>query len=70
MRIPAQPDLYPRPSNDEVFNRSPANPVIQKQVAALATAGYIVGDGVAKITVGGTEPTSPDTGDIWIDIAL
>ena len=34
---------------------------------ARATLGTIEASGVAKITVGTTEPTSPATGDLWID---
>jgi len=28
---------------------------------------HIIGDGVAKITVGTVEPTGPATGDLWVD---
>jgi hypothetical protein len=35
------------------------------EVTITASAG-IDGDGINKITVGSTEPTSPDDGDIWI----
>jgi hypothetical protein len=27
----------------------------------------VKGDGLAKITVGSVEPTSPSAGDLWID---
>ena len=31
------------------------------------TSGAIVGDNIRKITVGSGTPTSPDTGDFWLD---
>lgn len=30
-------------------------------------AGYVRGDGIAKVTVSDTAPTSPAVGDIWVD---
>jgi len=45
---------------------SEADPHTQYQLES-DMGGYIVGDGIAKITVGTTEPTSPGIGDIWID---
>jgi hypothetical protein len=30
-------------------------------------SGFILGSGVAKITVGTTAPSSPSTGDLWVD---
>lgn len=32
-----------------------------------ADSWYVIGDGVRKMTVGTTEPTSPAIGDLWID---
>lgn len=34
-----------------------------------ATAVADVLDGLQKITVSATEPTSPSTGDLWVDIS-
>jgi hypothetical protein len=48
---------------------SAVDPHTQYQLES-GMGSYIVGDGVAKITVGDTEPVSPGMGDIWIDIAL
>jgi len=43
----------------------------QSTVTGLVTdlAAKVTGDGVAKLTVGGTEPSSPSTGDLWVDTA-
>lgn len=41
------------------------------QAGVLFTGGgspdAIIGSGIDKITVGTTQPTSPTTGDLWID---
>lgn len=36
-------------------------------IEAGAEVNTINGDGIAKVTVSSTEPTSPSEGDIWID---
>lgn len=36
--------------------------------ATVAPDNYIVGSGVKKIVVSSTAPSSPQVGDIWIDI--
>jgi len=38
---------------------------VSTNTAAIATK--LTSDGSAKITVGTTEPTSPATGDLWVD---
>lgn len=30
---------------------------------------YIMGDGIAKITVAASEPSTPSVGDLWVDIS-
>ena len=49
-------------------------PIIQKSVARgdiviMNFCGFVLGEGVGKITVGTTPPTAPRTGDLWIDIS-
>ena len=34
-----------------------------------SSGSYIIGDGVAKITVSATEPSTPTIGDLWVDIS-
>lgn len=36
--------------------------------SGLSPTGAIIGSGVSIISVGTTEPTSPSTGDLWVDI--
>lgn len=33
----------------------------------VSVSGYVQGDGIAKITVGTTAPTSPQIGDLWVN---
>lgn len=33
----------------------------------VSVSGYVQGDGIAKITVGTTAPTSPGIGDLWVN---
>jgi len=40
---------------------------IELGVVSASLSGKITGDGVAKITVGTTTPTSPSVGDLWVD---
>lgn len=48
-------------THDGTFGDSAVN------VAIGDVTGGIEGDGVAKITVAGTAPTSPAVGDLWVD---
>jgi hypothetical protein len=42
--------------------------MVNKKLDDFLNAGnYIIGDGVAKMTVGTVEPTAPATGDLWVD---
>lgn len=41
--------------------------ITESQISDLGT--YIEGSGTAKITASSTEPTSPTTGDLWIDLS-
>jgi hypothetical protein len=34
---------------------------------SAGASGYIQGDGIVKITVGSTQPTTPQVGDIWVN---
>ena len=43
--------------------------IAKSMVAVSNFCGFIVGEGVAKITVSATPPASPRTGDLWIDIS-
>lgn len=43
-------------------------PTIPTAVSDLTNdSGFIIGSGIAKITVGTTEPSNPTTGDLWVD---
>lgn len=39
---------------------------IRYRLATIEDA-YVIGAGLTKITVGTTEPTSPNIGDLWVD---
>lgn len=55
--------------SDELTN----SPIVQRAIAhgyiAISNyCGFIVGEGVYKITVSATTPNAPKVGDLWIDI--
>ena len=58
----------------EVPDELAKSPVLQRAVArgevtVMNFCGFVVGEGVAKITVATTPPESPRAGDIWVDIS-
>ena len=43
---------------------------ISKNIVAVTNfCGFVVGEGVSKITVSDTPPVSPRIGDLWVDIS-
>ncbi len=38
----------------------------QDAINTVASGSFITGDGIAKVTVSSTAPTSPNVGDVWI----
>jgi Cu/Ag efflux protein CusF len=43
-------------------------PTIPTAVSDLSNdSGFVIGSGLTKITVGTTEPSTPSTGDLWVD---
>lgn len=65
--------LHPGQSIDvpDAMVKSPiVQRAIQKEIIAISNyCGFIVGEGVFKITVSATPPPSPKIGDLWIDIS-
>lgn len=41
----------------------------KNMIAITNFCGFIIGEGVSKITVSSTPPAAPRTGDLWIDIS-
>lgn len=56
-------DAANAPSNGQVLSWNGTN---FTWVTPSTTSGYVQGDGIAKITVGTTAPSSPQVGDVWI----
>lgn len=58
----------------EVPDEMAKSPIVQKAmqrgfIAISNYCGFIVGEGVFKITVSATPPPSPKIGDLWVDIS-
>lgn len=56
-------DAANAPSNGQVLSWNGTNFTWVNQTTV---SGYVQGDGIAKITVGATQPTGPAIGDVWI----
>ena len=57
----------------EVPDELAKSPVLQRAVArgevtVMNFCGFVLGEGVSKITVSDTPPAAPRTGDLWVEI--
>ena len=57
-------DASNAPSNGQVLSWNGTN---FTWVTPTSSSGYVQGDGIAKITVGTTAPSSPQIGDLWVN---
>ena len=56
------------PDSNQIIGSNLTPPLTNENIQAAASPlYYILGDGVKKITMSSSPPSSPEPGDIWID---